>query len=119
MHTFQISLPTGTRVEIRKHWRWIGVMNVKIYPSLVDIEKASGLCGNFDGDRSNDVETVGDDWWSAVLSPTDTLKYKYASIKHLIKQTDTKRLNHNIHVNIIVILFVVQQLTFTNVTFKL
>jgi len=80
MHTFQISLPTGTKVYIIKHWRWEGVLNVYIMPSLVDIGKSSGLCGNFDEDRSNDVETVGDSWWSAVLSPTDTLKYKYESM---------------------------------------
>jgi len=116
MHTFQISLPTGTKVHIYKHWRWEGVLNVAILPSLVDIEKSSGLCGNFDGERSNDVETV-DDGWSAVLSPTDTLKYKYESIKRLIKQTDTKRTTR--HVDISVIVVVIQHLTFKNVTFKL
>ena len=79
--TFQISLPTGTKVYIDKNVDWEGVLDVTIFPSVVDIEKSSGLCGNFDGNRSNDVETVRG-IWSAVLSPTETLKYRYESIKN-------------------------------------
>ena len=69
---FQIYLPTGTRVVTsRNGWSpsWLNFMNVQIYPSLNDINVTSGLCGDFDGDKTNDGEVVNNWLTDASLAP--------------------------------------------------
>ena len=45
----QIYLPTGMRVEFRE-----GSMD--IYPSVKDIDQSEGLCGNYNGDTTDDFQ---------------------------------------------------------------
>ena len=48
----QIYLPTGGTCHITK--RYSGFINVEVYPATSDFNKSEGLCGVFDGDKSND-----------------------------------------------------------------
>jgi hypothetical protein len=45
---------------------WGNVMNIDVYMSAKDFGNVAGLCGNFDGDISNDLEhrdgTISDDY---------------------------------------------------------
>jgi len=52
----QIYLPHGTLVEVYYfRSKWWSTMNIQIYPSPEDMGKLEGLCGNFNGDRSDDL----------------------------------------------------------------
>ena len=56
---FQIFLPTGAQITVTRNWYGIGwsqFMNIEIHPGLADQFATSGLCGNYDGDSSNDGE---------------------------------------------------------------
>ena len=52
-------LPTGAHVTVTRNGNdreWSQFMNIAIYPGLADQYATSGLCGNYDGDSSNDGE---------------------------------------------------------------
>jgi len=54
---FQIFLPTGAHLVVTRnsaYGSWSQFMNVDLTPGLADEKSTSGLCGNFDGDASND-----------------------------------------------------------------
>jgi len=53
----QISLPTGAKVVVKRNaasGTRSQFVNVDITPGLVDYEQTSGLCGNFNGDSTDD-----------------------------------------------------------------
>jgi len=53
-------LPTGAHVVVTRNSGsgfWSQFMNVDITPGLADVKSTSGLCGNFDGNATNDGET--------------------------------------------------------------
>jgi len=53
----KIYLPTGTKIVTKQNSGmrgWSSFMNVDIIPGLADVSKTSGMCGNFDGEKSND-----------------------------------------------------------------
>jgi len=58
MDWLQIFLPTGTEVGISLNTGHESLIDVFIHPGLADIERTSGLCGNFDGDWTNDNDTL-------------------------------------------------------------
>ncbi|XP_062583645.1 uncharacterized protein LOC134245369, partial [Saccostrea cucullata] len=57
--TEQIILPTGTKVLILDGWviRGSQFINVKIVASTADYNNTEGLCGTFDGDKTNELTT--------------------------------------------------------------
>ncbi|XP_060574456.1 uncharacterized protein LOC132732110 [Ruditapes philippinarum] len=61
-YRYLVRTPIGTMIEILL---WGNVMNIDVYMSAKDFGNVAGLCGNFDGDRSNDLEhrdgTISDD----------------------------------------------------------
>ncbi|XP_060602735.1 uncharacterized protein LOC132755828 [Ruditapes philippinarum] len=52
-YRYLVRTPIGTMIEILL---WGHVMNIDVYMSPKDFGNVAGLCGNFDGDRSNDLE---------------------------------------------------------------
>jgi len=68
----QFYLPTGTVIETSRNRLADSeeFISVAIWPGLVDIDKTSGLCGNFDENWNNDGEL---DWskWPVELSDAD------------------------------------------------
>jgi len=55
-------------------------MSVTIWPSSFDYNKTSGLCGNFDSNRTNDGD-INWDKFPEVLSETDLQSHRFVS-KH-------------------------------------
>ncbi|XP_060561563.1 uncharacterized protein LOC132721299, partial [Ruditapes philippinarum] len=64
-HHYKVRTPIGTIIDIALHG-WSNTMNIDIYMSAKDYGNVDGLCGTFDGDRSNDLlhrdnKTISDD----------------------------------------------------------
>ena len=53
-YDLKIQLPTGTEVDVSVNGSWTHFINIVISPSPYDYGATSGLCGLFDGNRSND-----------------------------------------------------------------
>ena len=51
---FQIITPIGTVIDVSLHG-WSNTMNIDIYMFAKDFGNVDGLCGNFDGNKSNDL----------------------------------------------------------------
>ncbi|XP_060586572.1 uncharacterized protein LOC132742242 [Ruditapes philippinarum] len=62
-------------------------MNIDVYMSPKDFENVAGLCGNFDGDRSNDLEHR-----NGTISYDDNKSYRFADSWRL---TDEENLFKN------------------------
>ncbi|XP_056005500.1 uncharacterized protein LOC130050218 isoform X5 [Ostrea edulis] len=54
--TYEIILPTGAKVIVMNGWVILGrrFLNVKVVASTLDYNNTEGLCGTFDGNRTND-----------------------------------------------------------------
>ena len=58
---FQISFPSGAFVRVHMH-RWYGNLwyaNIQVQVVSDDFKCTEGLCGTFDGDRSNELKAKG------------------------------------------------------------
>jgi hypothetical protein len=62
----------NTIIEISLHM-WSDTMNIDVYMSPKDFGNVAGLCGNFDGDRSNDLEHR-----DGTISYDNNRSYKFA-----------------------------------------
>ncbi|CAH1259099.1 VWDE [Branchiostoma lanceolatum] len=51
---FLVYFPTGSWMDIRLIGSFTQYMNIYFYPSADDYDKTAGLCGTFDGDKTND-----------------------------------------------------------------
>ena len=51
----QILFPTGTSVKILLYNYGIWVINLEVYPTVLDVSRTTGLCGFLDGNITNDL----------------------------------------------------------------
>ena len=51
----QILFPTGTSVKILLYNYGIWVINLEVYPTVLDVSRPTGLCGFLDGNITNDL----------------------------------------------------------------
>ena len=56
----KILLPTGTVVEININPGWPQFLEIDILPSTYDYKATTGLCGSFDGDKTNDRQGLSE-----------------------------------------------------------
>ncbi|XP_060586574.1 uncharacterized protein LOC132742244 [Ruditapes philippinarum] len=78
--------PMNTIIDISLHM-WSDTMNIDVYMSPKDFGNVAGLCGNFDGDRSNDLEHR-----DGTISYDDNRSYNFADSWRL---TDDENLFKN------------------------
>lgn len=69
----QVYLPHGTMVDVT-YYRdaWWSTMNIFIYPSPADVGRVVGLCGNFNGDKYDDLVHG-----NGQTSPVEYVYYEY------------------------------------------
>nr|XP_022317659.1 von Willebrand factor D and EGF domain-containing protein-like [Crassostrea virginica] len=53
--SYTILFPTGTSVKILLYNYGIWVINLEVYPTVLDVSRTTGLCGFLDGNITNDL----------------------------------------------------------------
>ncbi|XP_053387636.1 uncharacterized protein LOC123541916 isoform X2 [Mercenaria mercenaria] len=86
-YRYRVRTPIGTIIDIFLH-TWSDTMNIDIYMSAKDFGNIVGLCGYFDGDRSNDLLHRD----NVTISSDNNWSYKFADSWRL---TDEENLFKN------------------------
>lgn len=76
---FQIHLPTGARLELTLD-QWNKLLNVKIYPSVRDVDKTRGMCGTLSSSTNNVMIKRGGQTTTSFDDFVESWRYVYGGL---------------------------------------